>query len=138
MRRACLGTLLKHLLHLERKRTLGGDARGSIGQARRDGNLLDLIAKRFLHSAKEVLVLLGGVLGLFLLILSRQVKIAGRDVLELQVTILNLGLGTIGHGLLGSLAGSIVLVDLGHIGGNVLTHSWKVNSSTSCVSSSTS
>ena len=39
------------------------------------------------------------------------------------MTILNLGLGTIGHGLLGSLAGSIVLVDLGHIGGNVLTHS---------------
>ena len=39
------------------------------------------------------------------------------------MTILDLGLGTVGHSLLGSLAGSIVLVDLGHIGGNVLTHS---------------
>ena len=38
------------------------------------------------------------------------------------MTILDLGLSTVGNGLLGSLAGSIVLVDLGHIGGNVLTH----------------
>ena len=84
--------------------------------ARRDGNLLDLVAECLLHGVKEVLVLLGGVLGLLFLVLGRQVKITGCDVLELQVTILNLGLGTIGHGLLGSLAGGIVLVDLGQPG----------------------
>lgn len=39
------------------------------------------------------------------------------------MTILDLGLGTVGNGLLGSLAGGVVLVDLRHIGGNVLTHS---------------
>lgn len=38
------------------------------------------------------------------------------------MTILDLGLGTVGNGLLGSLAGGVVLVDLRHIGGNVLTH----------------
>ena len=38
------------------------------------------------------------------------------------MTILDLGLGTVGHGLFGSLASCIVLVDLGHIGSNVLTH----------------
>ena len=38
------------------------------------------------------------------------------------MTILDLGLGTVGHSLLGSLAGSVVLVNLGHIGSNVLTH----------------
>ena len=114
--------LLEHLLHLERKRALGGNARGGIGQARRNGNLLDLVAECLLHSAKEVLVLLGSVLGLLLLILGCQVKIAGSDVLELQVTILDLGLGTVGNGLLGSLASSIVLIDLGHIARHVLTH----------------
>ena len=39
------------------------------------------------------------------------------------MTILDLGLGTVGNGLLGSLAGGVVLVDLRHIGSNVLTHS---------------
>ncbi len=38
------------------------------------------------------------------------------------MTILDLGLGTVGHGLFGSLAGSVILVDLGHIGSHVLTH----------------
>ena len=66
-----LGSLLEYLLHLERKRALGGDASGGIGQARGDGNLLDLVTECLLHSAKEVLVFLGGVLGLLLLILGR-------------------------------------------------------------------
>ena len=39
------------------------------------------------------------------------------------MTILDLGLGTVGHSLFGSLASCVVLIDLGHIGGNVLTHS---------------
>ncbi len=34
-----------------------------------------------------------------------------------------LDLGTVGHSLFGSLASCVVLVDLGHIGDNVLTHS---------------
>ena len=78
-----LGSLLEHLLHLERKWALGGDTSGGIGQARGDGDFLDLVTERLLHSAKEVLVLLGGVLGLLLLVLGRQVKITGRNVLEL-------------------------------------------------------
>ena len=56
------------------------------------------------------------------MVASCQVEVAGRHVLELQVAILGLGLGAVGHGLFGCLAGGVVLVGLRHVLGHVLAH----------------
>ena len=67
-------------------------------------------------------MLLGSLLGILLLLLGCQIEVAGCNVLELDVAILGLGLGAVGHGLLGSLAGRVVLVGLGHAAGLVGAH----------------
>ena len=117
-----LGTARQDLLHLERQRALGGDARRGVGQVRGHRDLLDLVAQRVLHGAEQVLVLLGGLLGVLLLILGGKVQIAGRHVLEFQETVLGLRLGAVGHSLGGSLTGGIVLVELGHVLRSVPAH----------------
>ena len=68
-------------------------------------------------------MLLGSLLGLLLLVLARQIEVARRYVLELQVAILGLGLRAVGLSLLGRLTRGVVLIDLGHVARHVLAHS---------------
>ena len=113
------------LLHLERDGTLGGHARRRVvgrREVRRDGDLGHGVAERLLHRAKEALVGLRRLVGGLLLLLARKVEVAARDVLELERAVLALGLGAVGLSLLGSLAGSVVCVDLGHVLGREVAH----------------
>ncbi len=92
----------KHLLHFERQRAFGRDAGRRVGQARGHGHLLHLVAQRFLHGLEQVLVVLGGRFGFFLLFLGLQTQVAAGHVLERPggqgVRVVVIGHGVVGHG----------------------------------------
>ncbi len=120
-----VGAGSEHLLHLERDGTFGRHARRRVVgrcQVRGDGDLGHGVAERLLHGAEQALVGLRGLLGGFLLLVGGEVEVAGTHVLELERAVLGLGLGAVGHGLLGGLAGSVVGVDLGQALGREVAH----------------
>ena len=83
---AHVGHLRENLLHLERHRALGGDARRrglGRGKLRGHRNLRHRIAQSFFHGAEKAFVFLRGVFGGLLFDLGLQAQIARRDVLQL-------------------------------------------------------
>ena len=86
------GLLGQHLLHLNGQRAVRAQADGVILQAGGDLDLLHLAVQSVLHGIEQCLVLGGGILGGFLLLLGLQTQITTVHVLELHGAVLALGI----------------------------------------------